>query len=299
MSDDRKVDGGQAEDVREIDELSGVETTGHEWDGIRELNNPMPRWWLWTFYATIIWAVGYMIVYPAWPLITSATPGLLGYSSRGELQRELDRAEEARAEMTEAIRTASLHDILADETLRTFAVAGGTAAYRVNCSQCHGSGAQGAPGYPNLNDDAWIWGGDIDSIYRSIAHGVRDKFDSDTRVSEMPAFAGMLSPIEVAQTAAYVRSLSGLDSDPERAAAGAALYADNCAACHGASGEGGRDFGAPSLADALWLYGSSEAEIAQQIQAPKHGVMPAWRHRLGEDTVKKLAVFIHSLGGGE
>jgi cytochrome c oxidase cbb3-type subunit III len=288
-----------SDDDKHIDDVSGVETTGHEWDGIRELNNPMPRWWLWTFYATIVWAFGYMILYPAWPLINSATPGLLGYSSRGELSRDLDRVDEERAGMTQALRAASLTEILADEGLRTFAVAGGMAAYRVNCSQCHGSGAQGAPGYPNLNDDAWVWGGDIESLYTTIAHGVRDKLDPDTRVSEMPAFAGMLSPTEVLQTAAYVRSLSGLESDPERAAAGESLFADNCAACHGASGEGGRDFGAPSLADAVWLYGSSEAEIAQQIQVPKHGVMPAWSHRLGDDTVKKLAVFIHSLGGGE
>jgi cytochrome c oxidase cbb3-type subunit III len=288
-----------SDDDKHIDDVTGVETTGHEWDGIRELNNPMPRWWLWTFYATIVWAFGYMILYPAWPLINSATPGLLGYSSRGELSRDLDRVDEERAGMTQALRAASLTEILADEGLRTFAVAGGMAAYRVNCSQCHGSGAQGAPGYPNLNDDAWVWGGDIESLYTTIAHGVRDKLDPDTRVSEMPAFAGMLSPTEVLQTAAYVRSLSGLESDPERAAAGESLFADNCAACHGASGEGGRDFGAPSLADAVWLYGSSEAEIAQQIQVPKHGVMPAWSHRLGEDTVKKLAVFIHSLGGGE
>jgi cytochrome c oxidase cbb3-type subunit III len=288
-----------SDDDKHIDEMTGIETTGHEWDGIRELNNPMPRWWLWTFYATIVWAFGYMILYPAWPLINSATPGLLGYSSRGELSQDLDRVAQERAELTQAVRAASLPEIMADEKLRIFAVAGGQAAYRVNCSQCHGSGAQGAPGYPNLNDDAWVWGGDIESLYTTIAHGVRDKLDADTRMSEMPAFAGMLSPSEVLQTAAYVRSLSGLESDPERAAAGEGLYADNCAACHGASGEGGRDFGAPSLADALWLYGSSEAEIARQIQTPRHGVMPAWSHRLGDDTVKKLAVFVHSLGGGE
>jgi cytochrome c oxidase cbb3-type subunit 3 len=286
-------------DERYIDEATGVETTGHEWDGIRELDNPMPRWWLWTFYGTIVWAFGYMILYPAWPLISSATPGLLGYSSRGELNQDLAGAEQQRAEMTQAVRAASLPEILADEKLRTFAVAGGMAAYRINCSQCHGSGAQGAAGYPNLNDDAWVWGGDIESIYTTIAHGVRDKIDPETRLSEMPAFGGMLSAIEVARTAAYVRSLSGLESDPEKAAAGAPLFADNCAACHGPGGEGGREVGAPSLADAIWLYGSSEAEIAQQIQAPKHGVMPAWTHRLGDDTVKKLAVFVHSLGGAE
>ena len=286
-------------DDKHVDEVTGVETTGHEWDGIRELNNPMPRWWLWTFYATILWAFGYMIFYPAWPLVTSATPGLLGYSSRGELNQDLAEIERERAELAASIRASSLPDILEDEKLRSFAVAGGMAAYRVNCSQCHGSGAQGAPGFPNLNSDGWIWGGDIETIYKTIAHGVRDKIDPETRLSEMPAFAGLLSPIEVARTAAFVRSLSGLDTEADKAAAGAALFADNCAACHGVSGEGGREFGAPNLADALWLYGSSEAEIARQIHAPRHGVMPAWSNRLGEDTVKKLAVFIHSLGGVE
>ncbi len=286
-------------DDRQIDEVTGVETTGHEWDGIRELNNPMPRWWLWTFYGTILWAFGYMILYPAWPLITSATPGLLGYSSRGELSRDLDRVAQERAQLTQAVRDASLPEIIADEKLRTFAVAGGMAAYRINCSQCHGSGAQGSAGYPNLNDDDWVWGGDIESIHHTIAHGVRDKLDPDTRLSEMPAFVGLLSASEVLQTAAYVRSLSGLEADPDKAAAGESHYADNCAVCHGVGGEGGKDFGAPNLSDALWLYGSSEAEIARQIQSPRHGVMPAWRHRLSEDTVKKLAVFVHSLGGGE
>jgi cytochrome c oxidase cbb3-type subunit 3 len=286
-------------DDRHIDAATGVETTGHEWDGIRELNNPMPRWWLWTFYGTIAWALGYVILYPAWPLITSATPGLLGYSSRAELSQDLDRVAQERAEMTQAVRAASLPEILADEKLRTFAVAGGMAAYRINCSQCHGSGAQGAAGYPNLNDDDWMWGGDIETIHQTIAHGIRDKFDPETRLSEMPPFGGMLSPSEVLQAAAYVRSLSGLEAAPDKAAAGESLYADNCAACHGPGGEGGRDMGAPSLADALWLYGSGEAEIARQIQSPKHGVMPAWSQRLSEDTVKKLAVFVHSLGGGE
>jgi cytochrome c oxidase cbb3-type subunit 3 len=286
-------------DDKHIDAVTGVETTGHEWDGIRELNNPMPRWWLWTFYGTIAWALGYVILYPAWPLVTSATPGLLGYSSRGELDQDLDRVAQERAEMMQAVRDASLPEIIADEKLRTFAVAGGMAAYRINCSQCHGSGAQGAPGYPNLNDDDWVWGGDIETIHQTIAHGVRDKTDPETRISEMPTFGGLLSPSEVLQTAAYVRSLSGLDAAPDKAAAGETLYADNCAACHGPGGEGGKDIGAPSLADALWLYGSGEAEIARQIQSPRHGVMPAWSQRLSEDTVKKLAVFVHSLGGGE
>jgi cytochrome c oxidase cbb3-type subunit 3 len=282
-----------------IDEVTGVSTTGHEWDGIRELNNPMPRWWVWTFYATIVWAIAYTIAYPAWPLIKSATGGVLGYSSRQELSRTLEQVAAAQADLRSAIAEKPLAEILADDTLRRFANAAGASAFKVNCSQCHGSGAQGAAGYPNLNDDEWIWGGDIESIYHTIAHGVRFASDEDTRFSEMPAFGDILSSEETRQIAAYVASLSGTPSDPELAAAGETLYADNCAACHGAKGEGDPSIGAPSLADAIWLYGSSEADIAAQIRQPRHGIMPGWLDRLGPTTVKQLAIYVHSLGGGE
>ena len=282
-----------------IDEVSGVSTTGHEWDGIRELNNPLPRWWVWTFYATIVWAIGYMIFYPAWPLVSSATTGLLGYSSRAEVRQELENAEIARRDYVGAVRSSELSDILADDTLRQFATAAGAAAFKVNCIQCHATGAQGSPGYPNLNDDEWLWGGDIDAIHQTIAHGIRFAGDDETRISEMPAFGDILEPDQIRQAAAYVASLTGTPSSPELAEAGATVFAENCAACHGDDAKGSRDLGAPSLADPIWLYGSSEADIAAQIRAPRHGVMPAWQGRLGETTVKELAVYIHSLGGGE
>ncbi|RST84870.1 cytochrome-c oxidase, cbb3-type subunit III [Aquibium carbonis] len=284
---------------KDIDEVSGIETTGHEWDGIKELNNPLPRWWVWTFYATIVWAIGYMIFYPAVPLINSATPGLLGYSSRGEVRAELDAAELAKGDYVAAIREKDLAEIMADDTLRQFTTAAGAAAFKVNCIQCHGSGAQGSPGYPNLNDDEWLWGGDIDAIHQTIAHGIRFAGDADTRLSEMPAYGEILQPEEIRQVAAYVVSLTGTPSNAALAEAGATVFADNCAACHGDDAAGNRDLGAPNLADAIWLYGSSEADIAQQIRAPKHGAMPAWSTRLGDATVKELAVYVHSLGGGE
>jgi cytochrome c oxidase cbb3-type subunit III len=284
---------------KHIDEFSGVETTGHEWDGIRELNNPLPRWWLWTFYATIIWSIGYTIAYPAWPLISSATNGVLGYSSRQELATTLESVAAGQADLRTAIAEKPLDEILADETLRRFAASAGAAAFKVNCSQCHGSGAQGSAGYPNLNDDDWLWGGDIESIYRTIAHGVRFAGDEETRFSEMPPFGDMLTAEEIREVAAFVASFSETPSDTALAAAGAPLYADNCAACHAEDGTGDRSLGAPNLADALWLYGSSEAEIAAQIRNPRHGVMPGWTGRLGDVTVKQLAVYVHSLGGGE
>jgi len=282
-----------------IDDVTGVSTTGHEWDGIKELNNPLPRWWVWTFYATIVWALAYTIAYPAWPLITSATSGMLGYSSRADLKSELAAADVARADYRAAISEASLTDILADEGLRTFAVSAGAAAFRVNCVQCHGSGAAGAVGYPNLNDDEWLWGGDIDAIYTTIAHGVRFAPDKATRVSEMPAFRDILEPAQITQVSAYVASLSGMAFDAALAGPGKEVFGQNCAACHGADGKGNRELGAPDLTDAIGLYVHSPADIAPQIRAPKHGAMPGWSGRLGDETVKELSVYVHSLGGGE
>jgi cytochrome c oxidase cbb3-type subunit 3 len=284
---------------KHIDEVSGVETTGHEWDGIKELNNPLPRWWVWTFYATIVWAVGYMIAYPAWPLISSATPGLLGYSSRADVKAELVAAETAKGDYVAAVQAKTVDEILADDALRTFATAAGAAAFKVNCIQCHGTGAAGGPGYPNLNDDEWLWGGTVEEIRATIAHGVRFADDGDTRFSEMPAFADVLDPKQIAEVSAFVVSLSGREANAERVEAGRSIYADNCAACHGDDGAGNRELGAPNLTDAIWLIGSDEAAIAAQVRAPKHGVMPAWGARLGDTTVKELAVYIHSLGGGE
>jgi len=284
---------------KHIDEVSGVRTTGHEWDGIRELDNPMPRWWLWTFYLCIIWAIGYAIAYPAIPLIKGATPGLLGYSSRADVVAELADAKAAQGGLLEKIAATPVGDIASDQELLQFAIAGGSSAFKVNCAQCHGSGAAGSAGYPNLNDDDWLWGGTIDEIYQTIAHGIRYDGDDDTHYSEMPAFGDMLEPEQINQVAAYVVSLSDTPSDPSLVAPGKVVYEENCAACHGDNAEGLTDFGAPRLSDGIWLKASTEAEIVSQIRNPKHGVMPAWLDRLGEPTIKQLAVYVHTLGGGQ
>lgn len=284
---------------KHIDEITGVETTGHEWDGIRELNNPMPRWWLLTFYATIVWALGYTIAYPAWPLISSATTGLLGYSSRAELDSALTEAQARQQRFIEAIAARDVEEILADDELRQFAISAGGAAFRINCVQCHGSGAEGSPGYPNLNDDDWLWGGSPEEIRYTIAHGIRFADDDETRYSEMPAYAGVLEPRQISEVAAYVVSLTGTPRDPSMVEPGREVFAEQCAACHGDDARGSREFGAPDLADAIWFYGSSEADIARQIRQPRHGVMPGWQERLGDVTVKQLAVYVYSLGGGE
>lgn len=285
----------------EKDDVTGVDTTGHEWDGIKELNNPMPRWWLWTFYACIVWAIGYCIAFPAWPLIENATPGVLGYSSRAEVAKDISFARAEQAELIQAVETKPLAEIRQDPAAFSFAVSGGRAAYLVNCSQCHGSGAAGSPGYPNLNDDDWVWGGTLDDIYQTLRNGIRYDQNDDTRWSEMPAFGedGLLERPQIADVTQYVLKLAGQDHDAARASAGASIYEENCAACHGDKGQGDQNQGAPNISDPIWLYGGSADEIAQQIHAPKHGVMPAWDFRLRDATLKQLAIYVHSLGGGE
>lgn len=288
-------------DNRHVDEFTGIETTGHEWDGIRELDNPLPRWWQWIFWATVIWSIGYWVVYPAWPLITSYTKGTFDYSSRGEVAKSIEMAKADMAGQLEKIRSASLEQIRTDASLREFALAGGRSAFNVNCSQCHGSGAQGFAGYPNLNDDEWIWGGTVDAIAHTIAHGIRNTESDDARQSDMPAFGrdGILTKVQISDVAEYVLSLSGQGGDSAAAAKGQTLYADNCAACHGDKGQGSAEFGAPALNNNIWLYGGDKATLVQTITNSRRGVMPAWGKHLDEATVKQLAIYVHSLGGGK
>lgn len=285
----------------EKDEITGTDTTGHVWDGIKELNTPLPRWWLWTFYLTIIWSVGYVIAYPAIPLVNDATKGMLGWSSRGDLAASVAAAKAAQSGMLSKVASLDLHSIAADDDLRRFSIAGGKSAYSVNCSQCHGSGAAGSAGYPNLNDDDWIWGGDLEAIYTTIAHGIRHESDDDTRLSDMPAFGAdqILERAQIEDTANYVLSLAKLEHDAAAAARGAEVYAENCAACHGDSGEGVRDLGGPALGDAIWLYGGTAKLIVAQLRKPQHGVMPAWADKLDNTTIKQLTIYVHGLGGGE
>lgn len=287
---------------KRIDEPTGTQTVGHEWDGIEELDTPMPRWWLWTFYLTILFSVGYVIVYPAIPLLSKGTEGLFGWTSRGQLAAETQAANARRTETLAAIAAAPIEQLPGKPELMKAAVAGGRAAFRVNCVQCHGSGAAGVPGlYPNLNDDDWLWGGNLKEIEQTIAHGIRQPGDEKTRTSLMPSFGrdGMLTRAQIEDVVSHVRALSGKERPGAASARGLAIFADNCAACHGPAGQGGRQFGAPNLADAIWLYGGSREKIAASVHSAHAGVMPAWGTRLDPVTVKMLAAYVHSLGGGE
>lgn len=284
-------------DRKDIDEHSGVETTGHEWDGLKELNYPAPRWWLWVFFATVIWSIGYWVVYPAWPTLSGHTPGIMSWTSHKKLSADQQEILDRRGELATQIRASSLQQIQNDPQLYNFALAGGRTMFKENCAACHGTGAQGGPGYPNLNDDDWLWGGSLDDIYHTIKVGIRST-DEDARLSQMPAFGkdGILKPAEISSVADYVLSLSSGTATGEE---GARLFKQNCASCHGNSGRGDRQLGAPNLADAIWLYGGNKADIVTQVNNPRHGVMPAWKSRLSEETIKQLAIYVHSLGGGE
>ena len=285
---------------REIDEATQTSTTGHEWDGIKELDTPMPRWWLLTFYATIIWGVVYLILFPAWPLVHGATAGVLGYSSRGNVARELAAVAEANAPMDAALMSDDFDQIKADPELLAYATAGGAAVFRTNCQQCHGAGAGGVVGlYPNLVDDDWLWGGTLADIEQTITHGIRYEADEDTRFSQMPAFGEMLEPAQIDDLVQYVLSLSGTEHDATQAAAGAPLFQENCASCHGEDGKGGREFGAPNLTDAIWLYGGSPETIRLTITKARFGVMPAFGARLSPAEIRKAAIYVNTLGGGE
>lgn len=285
----------------ERDEISGVETTGHEWDGLKELNNPLPRWWVLTFYATCIWAVVYWILMPSWPLISDYTKGIRNHSQRAVVTEQVNALREARAARGAVLIDAELSDIQSDPELLQFAMANGRSAFGDNCAPCHGQGAQGFVGFPNLNDDAWLWGGTLDDIQQTIQYGIRSEHP-DTRFGDMPAYGvdQIFSREEIRDVASYTLSLSGgQGAEGADLANGEQLFLDNCAACHGDAGMGEPALGAPNLTDSIWLYGGSLETVTESIYAGRGGVMPAFVDRLDEASVKSLAVYVHSLGGGQ
>lgn len=293
------------EHKKDVDEVSGVETTGHSWDGIKELNNPLPRWWLYVFYASIVWAIGYMIFMPAIPSLpgmgVNNTPGLRGHSDRAQVAQEVAELRSGRSEAASQLVTASLSEIENDLTLQQFALAMGESAFGDNCATCHGAGGRGAKGYPMLADDIWLWDGTLEGIETTLRHGIRHTDDPDTRRNSMPAYGrdGMLTPKEIDDLVQYVLNLSGREADQAAIDRAAPIFATQCVTCHGADGKGNRQLGAPNLTDHEWLFGGEPRDIQQTIYSARNAHMPAWQGRLDDPTIKALAVYVHSLGGGE
>ena len=287
-------------DKREIDDVTGVETTGHAWDGIKELNKPLPKWWLMTFYASIVWAIGYMIVYPAWPTLNGYTKGIWGYSQRAVVSEEIEGAKAAQATFRTALEKTPLAEVKNDPDLLRFAMVGGAASFATNCAPCHGRGGQGFAGYPNLNDDDWLWGGSLADIEKTIHYGIRSGH-KESRIGDMPKYGidGLLQPTEIDDAAEFVLSLTKRATDAAAAARGAKTFGEQCATCHGAEGKGNVELGAPNLTDDIWLYGGGKPAIVQSIATGRGGSMPAWHGRLDPVTLKSLAVYVHSLGGGK
>lgn len=284
----------------EQDSVTGRPTRGHEWDGIKELNTPLPKWWVYVLYATIAFSIGYWVLFPAWPSLSTWSAGLLGYTTRGRYE-ELAAAAASRHQVwIDRLRQKSVEQIASDPELLQYAMAGGRSVFAVNCAPCHGAGGQGAPGYPVLADDNWLWGGTLAAIEQTVRYGIRSGHGK-ARVSEMPRFGAdaMLQPQQIDDAAEFVLALNRLAADPGAAERGKAVFAEQCAACHGETGDGNMEIGAPALSHGIFQYGDTKDRIVAQIDRPRQGVMPAWENRLGDEAIKMLAVYVHSLGGGQ
>ena len=297
-------------DNRDIDHHSGVETTGHEWDGLKELNNPLPRWWVLTFWACIVWSIAYWVVYPSWPMCQGAdraadyAKGIWHVSERAEAMKGVAADKAAQSKYVDKIGQLSVAQVNADADLLKFSMMAGKAAFLNNCAGCHGSGAAGGPGFANLNDDNWLWGGTLDEIYKTISYGVRNGADQARgggSTAGMPERASVLKPDQINDVAEYVLSLSKKSSDAAAAARGKAIFVGDggCTACHGDDAKGNKDLGSANLTAGIFQWGGAKADIVKTITEGRAGVMPAWAGKLEPASVKELAVYIHSLGGGK
>ena len=280
----------------EKDPVSGTNTTGHEWDGIKELDTPLPKWWLTTFYACIIWSIGYWVVYPSWPTLNDYAKGVFGTTNRLEHAKDMAAVAQAREAWTSKFEGKDIEEVAQDSELMTYARAGGKAIFADNCQPCHGAAGSGNKNFPVLADDDWLWGGTLDALQTTITYGIRSGHD-ETRVSDMPALVAdeTITPAEADQIADYVMMLGGQGGSD----AGKTLFEDNCAVCHSEDGSGNKDLGAPRLNDGIWLYNAGKEGVLAQITKPQHGVMPAWVGRLSDTEIKQVAIYVHSLGGGQ
>jgi cytochrome c oxidase cbb3-type subunit 3 len=284
----------------EKDSVTGHMTTGHEWDGLKELNQPLPKWWLYVMYATIVWSAVYFVLYPSWPWLGGYFHGTLGYSTREKVDADVAAVAQQRAGYMDQIKVLSYDEIRKDPQLLAVAAAVGRITFANNCQPCHGAGGGGNPGYPALAAGNWLWGGKLEDIQQSVTFGIRSGLDA-ARQSQMQRFGadGIMKPDEIQSVADYVMVLYGTGAPGKDLAKGKQLFADNCAVCHGDAGQGIREFGAPKLASRAHLLAETRDGVIAQISNPHMGVMPNWNQRLDTATIKSLTIYVHAMGGGE
>jgi cytochrome c oxidase cbb3-type subunit 3 len=287
--------------IGERDPVTGRETTGHEWNGIKELDTPVPRGVLMFLIVTHIWAIAWWFVVPTWPLGWTYTEGLFGIDQRQTVEQRLVEAQQDRFAWTQRIETEPYASILADEELMSIVRSTGRQLFGDNCAACHGRDGRGRAGYPDLTDDDWLWGGGPELIEQTMRVGINTRH-AESRIGQMPAFGrdGVLDRAQVATVAAYVYSLSNPDySTPENVArieAGRGVFATTCAACHGEQAMGNRDVGAPNLTDDRWVYGGDLQTIVTSVHGGREGHMPTWDERLSTLDIRTLALYVHDLG---
>ena len=263
---------------RKREQQSTDKTTGHVYDGIEELDNPLPAWWFYMFVITIVWGVGYLIIYPG----MGNFAGAIGWTQVGQYDKEVAKAEEKYRHVRDRYLALPIAEIADDPAVRKM----GMRMFANNCAQCHGADAGGAYGFPNLTDDDWIYGGDPDTIKATLVDG---------RQAVMPAWGSVIGDDGIADVTQYVLGLNGRDVDEAKAASGETVFATYCAACHAADGTGNPALGAPNLTNGVWLYGGSAEQIAQTLRAGRNGMMPAFKNTLSEDKIHILTAYVYGL----
>ncbi len=276
---------------------NNAKVTGHSWDGIEEYNNPAPRWWLIIWLVCTLWAVGYWFLYPTWPSKEGNTKGKLEWTKFSQLAESQQEIKIKKDRYLKKFSESSFKQIQKDPELMEYALRGGEAIFKNICSACHGTGAAGSKGFPNLNDDDWLWGGKIDQIYQTLLYGIRSGHEK-ARFSQMPAFGldKILSKQEINDVIDYVLSLSNSGKYNKN---GEKIFKANCVACHGANAKGNIEIGSPNLTDKIWLYGSDRSDMFYTIYFARAGVMPAWLGRIDRQGIRQVSLYVHSLGGGK
>ena len=263
---------------RKREQQPADKTTGHEYDGIQEYDNPLPAWWFYMFVITIVWGIGYLVLYPG----MGNFPGILGWTQLDQHSREVAAADDKFRAMRDRYLALPVEEIAGDPVVRKM----GMRMFANNCAQCHGADAKGSYGFPNLTDDDWIYGGDAATIKATLVNG---------RQAAMPAWGSILGDQGIAETTQYVLALNGRDTDSTMAAAGEKHFQTYCVACHGADAKGNPALGSPNLANGIWLYGGTEEQISHTLRAGRNGVMPAFKDTLSEDKIHILAAYVYGL----